>query len=129
MDQQPRGEQNPADGPGKKNWMFCGSEEVGERDAMVHTLIANCRLHGIEPCEYLKDVLARLPSTPHQHVAELTPLHWKNARQKPAGQSGAGRCGASKTLNPTRTAASNKRVATSPLTEEYQQALKVYQVI
>ena len=73
---------------GKKNWMFFGSEEAGERNAMVHTLIANCRLHGIEPCEYLKDVLARLPSTTHQHVAELTPLNWKKARQKPAGQSG-----------------------------------------
>ena len=53
---------------------------------MVYTLIANGRLHSIEPCAYLKDVLARLPSTPHQHVAELTPLNWKNARQKPAGQ-------------------------------------------
>ena len=71
---------------GKKNWMFFGSEEAGERNAIVYTLIANCRLHGIEPCAYLKDVLARLPSTTNQHVAELTPLNWKNARQKPAGQ-------------------------------------------
>ena len=71
---------------GKKNWMFFGSEEAGERNAILYTLVANCRLHGIEPCAYLKDVLARLPSTPHQHVAELTPLNWKNARQKPVGQ-------------------------------------------
>ena len=68
---------------GKKNWMFFGSEEAGERNAILHTLIANCRLHGIEPCAYLKDVLARLPSTTNQHVAELTPLNWKNARQPP----------------------------------------------
>ena len=73
---------------GKKNWMFFGSEEAGERNARVYTLIANGRLHSIEPCAYLKDVLARLPSTPHQHVAELTPLNWKNARQKPAAQRG-----------------------------------------
>ena len=73
---------------GKKNWMFFGSEEAGERNAILHTLIANCRLHGIEPRAYLKDVLAaRLPSTTHQHVAELTPLRWKKARQKPAGQA------------------------------------------
>ena len=66
--------------------MFFGSEEAGERNAIVYTLIANCRLHGIEPREYLKNVLARLPSTTHQQVPALTPLQWKNARQKPAGQ-------------------------------------------
>jgi transposase len=34
---------------GKRNWMFFGSEEAGQRNAMIHTLIANCRIHGIEP--------------------------------------------------------------------------------
>ena len=37
---------------GKKNWMFFGSEGAGERNAIVYTLIANCRLHGIEPRDY-----------------------------------------------------------------------------
>jgi transposase len=65
---------------GKKNWMFFGSEEAGVRNAAVFTLIQNCRMHGIEPYAYLKDVLERLPTTTNKHVAELTPLNWKLAR-------------------------------------------------
>ena len=49
----------------------------------MYTLVANCRLHGVEPYAYLKDVLTRLPRTTNQHAAELTPLRWKNAQQSP----------------------------------------------
>lgn len=38
-------------------------------------------MHGVEPCEYLKDVLERLPRTTNQQVEQLTPLNWKRARQ------------------------------------------------
>ena len=67
---------------GKKNWLFFGSEEAGRRNAVIYTLIQNCRLHGVEPCAYLKDVLQRLPTTTNQRVAELTPLHWKKTHEK-----------------------------------------------
>jgi transposase len=67
---------------GKKNWLFFGSEEAGERSAEIYTLIANCRMHGVEPQEYLKDILERLPRATNQTVAELTPLAWKKAREK-----------------------------------------------
>jgi len=66
---------------GKKNWLFFGSEEAGARSAVMYTLIENCRLHGVEPYTYLKDVLERLPTTTNQQVAQLTPRHWKQARQ------------------------------------------------
>jgi len=66
---------------GKKNWLFFGSEEAGRRNAVIYTLIQNCRMHGIDPYAYLKDVLERLPRTTNRHVAELTPLNWKKARQ------------------------------------------------
>ena len=62
--------------------MFFGSEEAGQGNAVVYTLIANCRLHGVEPYEYLKDVLTRLPYMSHSQVPELTPLKWKAAREK-----------------------------------------------
>jgi hypothetical protein len=48
---------------------------------VVYTLIENCRMHGVEPYAYLKDVLERLPRTTNQQVAQLTPLQWKQARQ------------------------------------------------
>jgi hypothetical protein len=68
---------------GKKNWLFFGSEEAGVRSAVIYTLVANCRLHGVEPHAYLKDVLERLPTATSQTVAQLTPLNWKKARQSP----------------------------------------------
>ena len=69
---------------GKKNWLFFGSAEAGQRSAVMYTLIQNCRLHGVEPYAYLKDVLERLPRTTNQQVAQLTPANWKPARLHPA---------------------------------------------
>ena len=66
---------------GKKNWLLFGSAEAGQRSAVRYTLIQNCRLHGVEPYAYLKDVLERLPTTTNQQVAQLTPRNWKLARQ------------------------------------------------
>ena len=65
---------------GKKNWLFFGSEEAGQRSAVIYTLIQNCRLQGVEPYTYLKDVLERLPHTTNREVDELTPLKWQQAR-------------------------------------------------
>lgn len=67
---------------GKKNWLFFGSAEAGARNAVIFTLIENCRLHEVEPYTYLKDLLERLPRTTNQHVAELTPQRWKQAREQ-----------------------------------------------
>jgi transposase len=72
---------------GKKNWLFFGSEEAGQRNAVIYTLIQNCRMHDVEPLAYLKDVLRRLPTTTNQQVAELTPLNWKKAREKALKQA------------------------------------------
>jgi len=66
---------------GKKNWLFFGSEAAGARSAVMYTLMANCRMQGIDPYTYLKDVLERLPTATNQTIAQLTPLNWKRARQ------------------------------------------------
>jgi transposase len=72
---------------GKKNWLFFGSEEAGTRNAVIFTLVENCRMHGIDPCAYLKDLLERLPTATNQEVESLTPLNWKKARQTPSRQA------------------------------------------
>ncbi len=67
---------------GKKAWLFFGSEEAGQRNAAVYTLIQNCRMHGVEPQAYLRDVLERLPRMTNQDpIDQLTPLNWKKARE------------------------------------------------
>jgi len=68
---------------GKRNRLFFGSEEAGQRSAVIYTLVANCRLHGVEPHAYLKDVLERLPTETNPTVAQLTPFNWKRAHQVP----------------------------------------------
>ena len=45
----------------------------------MYTLIENCRLHGVEPYTYLKDVLTRLPRCTNQDVAQLTPQRWQKS--------------------------------------------------
>lgn len=73
---------------GKKNWLFFGSDEAGTRNAVVFTLVQNCRMHGVNPYEYLKDVLERLPRMTNQdRLDQLTPLNWKKAREQSLRQA------------------------------------------
>jgi hypothetical protein len=43
----------------------------------MHSLIVTCRLHQIDPYDYLVDVLQRVGQHPASRVAELTPRLWK----------------------------------------------------
>jgi hypothetical protein len=61
---------------GRKNWLFCWTE-VGARHAgIVQSLLATCRLHGIDATTYLIDVLQRVGQHPASRVDELTPRLW-----------------------------------------------------
>jgi Transposase IS66 family/IS66 C-terminal element len=62
---------------GRKNWLFVGSDDGGHANATFVSLIASCQLHGIEPVEYLRDLLCLLPSWKAADVLELAPLHWR----------------------------------------------------
>jgi transposase len=64
----------------RKNWLFFGSKDAGQRSAVICTLIENCRLHGVERYTYVKGVVERLPRTTNREVDQLTPLKWKQAR-------------------------------------------------
>jgi hypothetical protein len=45
------------------------------------TLVATCKLQGIDPEAYLADVLVRVNTTPLSRLGELTPRGWKKARE------------------------------------------------
>jgi len=62
---------------GKKRWLFIGHPDAGWRSAVIYTLIQSCRRYGINPQEYLTDVLERLPSMTCGQVRELLPANWK----------------------------------------------------
>ena len=65
---------------GRRNWMVAASEEGGHRAAVCYTLVNSCKLQGVNPFTYLKDVLDRVGSHPMSRIRELTPLGWKTAR-------------------------------------------------
>jgi len=69
---------------GKKNWLFIGEAAVGQRGAILYTLIENCRRLGIDPYTYLRDVLTRLPHMTNWQIPEVTPAAWARARSRSA---------------------------------------------
>ena len=62
---------------GRKNWLFAGSFEGARRAALLYSLIQSCRLVDVSPFLYLRDVLVRVATHPHQRLHELTPRGWK----------------------------------------------------
>jgi hypothetical protein len=65
---------------GKRRWLFIGHPDAGWRSAVIYTLIQSCRRYGINPQDYLTDVLQRLPSMTSSQVPELLPANWKPHR-------------------------------------------------
>lgn len=65
---------------GKKNWLFIGAAGTGQRSAILFTLIESCRRRGINPFDYLRDVLTRLPSMTNWQIKDITPSAWAAAQ-------------------------------------------------
>ena len=62
---------------GRKSWLFSWTELGAKHIGIVQSLIVTCRLHGIDPYDYLVDVLQRVGQHPASRVHELTPRLWK----------------------------------------------------
>jgi transposase len=69
---------------GRKNWLFVGSQQAGERAAVVMTLIESAKLNGHDPWAYLKDVFERLPTLKQRDLEQLMPHNWRPASQTAA---------------------------------------------
>jgi hypothetical protein len=62
---------------GRKNYLFAGSHEAAQRSAMLYSLMGTCKLHDINPFDWLKNVLEVLPTHPINRIQELLPRNWK----------------------------------------------------
>ena len=69
---------------GRKAWLFSWTEMGAKHVGILQSLIVTCRLHQIDPYDYLVDVLQRVGQHPAARVHELTPRLWK---QHFAGQA------------------------------------------
>ena len=65
----------------RRNWLFAGSEEGGHTAATLMSLIETCKRLGINPFEYLRDVLTRFPSAKTSQVDDFLPDRWLALRQ------------------------------------------------
>lgn len=62
---------------GRKRWLFIGHPDAGWRSAVIYSVLVSCRRRGINPQEYLTDVLARLPAAKTTEIPRLLPSNWK----------------------------------------------------
>ena len=61
---------------GRKNWMFAGSEGGAATAATCFSIVASCMMAGVDPYDYLRDVLSILPDATPARVKTLTPKRW-----------------------------------------------------
>jgi len=67
---------------GRKAWLFVGSDDHAQAAANLFSLIASCKLHGLDPEGYLRDVLRVLPHWPKDRYLELAPLFFAGTRAR-----------------------------------------------
>ena len=65
---------------GRKNYLFCGNHKAAENMCVIISLLSTCRNHGVNPREYLSDIIARMPymeKATHDKLVDLLPHRWK----------------------------------------------------
>jgi len=67
---------------GRKNWLFAGSDAGGERAAAIYTLTETAKLNGLDPEDYLCQVLDRIAEHPVKRVHELLPWNLAGIRAR-----------------------------------------------
>jgi transposase len=58
---------------GRKNYLFAGSHAAAQCSAMIYSLAGTCKLKGVEPLEYFKNLLQILPDFKANRLEELLP--------------------------------------------------------
>lgn len=66
---------------GRKNYLFCGSNSGGERAAAIYSLVGTAKLNGMDPEDYLRQVLTRIAEHPVNRIDELLPWNLADTLQ------------------------------------------------
>jgi len=73
---------------GRRNFLFAGSHTGAQRAAIAYSILSTCSLLGINPTEYLADILPRLSRSVviARDIPALAPAAWKAARASAAAE-------------------------------------------
>ncbi len=66
---------------GRNYSLFAGSADHAQNLAMLHSIIATCRLHDANPYEYIRDMLIKIQTHPASRIAELMPWRWRPPKE------------------------------------------------
>ena len=66
---------------GRRNWLSVGSQQAGERAAVMLSLIESAKLNAHDPWANLKDVFERLPTLKNNDIERLLPHNWQPAHK------------------------------------------------
>ena len=66
---------------GRKNWLFAGCDDGGERAARIYSLLGTAHLNGLNIEAYLRHLFELLPEHPINRIEELLP--WAIATELP----------------------------------------------
>jgi transposase len=67
---------------GRKAWLFVGSDDHAQSAGHLFSLIASCKLHGLDPETYLRDLFRVLAHWPKDRHLELAPRYWASTRAR-----------------------------------------------
>lgn len=62
---------------GRKNYLFAGSHDGARRAAMLYSFIGTCKIHQVNPFEWLRAILSTIPAHPANRLSELLPHNWR----------------------------------------------------
>ena len=70
----------------RKNFMFCGNHEAAENTAIICSLLTSCKETGVNPREWLIDVIGKMPYYQNpgneENLRMLLPNYWKKEETK-----------------------------------------------
>lgn len=68
---------------GRRNHLFSGTHDTAQNAAMVYSLFATCKKHGVDPLNWITDVLYKINDPEYEgKYSDLMPHRWKNYSKK-----------------------------------------------
>ena len=67
---------------GRRAWLFYGSDDHAGAAGNILSLIASCKLHGLDPELYFAEIIRLVPYWPRDRYLELAPRYWSVTRAR-----------------------------------------------